>query len=282
MDKHQDLYDKVIDFAKNNSHIRLVEMNGSRVNPKIEPDDFQDFDMVFYVDDYKTFMSHDHDFIDRFGEILIMQTKDDQVPEQGYEKDWYIYLIQFLDGTRLDLTIMGIDDFDPSFEEDSLSKIVLDKDNHHRDHSPNESTYYVTQPTKKKFSMTVNEFYWLCPYVGKGLARNHIFYALKHLDIIRNQLEYMIDWWVGMNYDYQISVGKGKHRYDRFLPKKWFDTYKKSYVRANIDDIWTTLFQVIDLFDVIALDIQKEFLFDYDTFMKPKMIDFLKEHYKVT
>ena len=83
--------DKVLEVAKNDDSVRLVVMNGSRVNPNIIPDGYQDYDIVFYVDNYHVFLK-DLSFISKFGEILVKQTTDDQ--RDGFEtiKSSFIYM----------------------------------------------------------------------------------------------------------------------------------------------------------------------------------------------
>ncbi|MDA3931387.1 MAG: aminoglycoside 6-adenylyltransferase [Tenericutes bacterium] len=281
MDKHQALYHKVIDFAKNNDDVRAVVMNGSRVNANIKPDDYQDFDIVYYVREFHRFME-DKQFIKTFGDILVIQTKDDQRPDVSEDElMWYIYLIQFKDGTRLDLTILDIDDLEKKVYEDSLTKILLDKDELINDlKEADESSYYVQKPTNKEIFLTVNEFYWVCPYVGKGLARNHVFYAIKHLDILRREIERMIDWWIGHKHDYKISVGKGKHRYVDLLPIGIYNKYTDTYTDTRIDSIWKALYISIDIFDELYQKIAAVYDIEYHQDYRIDIINFIKNNYK--
>jgi len=281
MDKHQLLYQKVIDFAKNHDDVRTVIMNGSKVNPNISPDDFQDYDIVFYVNDFIHFMKN-KEFIKSFGDILVMQTKDVQRPD-GTEEDlfWYIYLIQFKNGTRLDLSILDVKDLDKKVYDDSLTKVVLDKDDLLHDiPQANESSYFVQKPTKKEMLMTINEFYWVCPYVGKGMARNHVFYSIKHLDILRKEIERMIDWWIGYQHDFKISVGKGKHRYVDLLPIDLYNKYTETYTDAKVKNIWNALYVSLDLFDELYQKIADESNVDYHPEYKKDILKFIDYNYK--
>jgi len=278
MDKHQSLYKRILDYAKADNRVRLVEMNGSRVNPFIKPDDYQDFDMVFYVNHFDDF-DKGKAWVQQFGDILIMQTKDDQIPEANDTNDWYVYLIQFKDGTRLDLTIMDISSFRQN-QRDSLSKIVLDKDHLSQEQASDESSYYVEEPQAKTFSMTVNEFYWVCPYISKGLVRGQFIYAIKHLDIIRKQYEKILDWWIGYQYHYQISVGKGKSRYKDLLDGDVFKRYIQSYVPLQFDDILNALLVMMDDFDQVAKHLAEKLNFDYDLEIKDKIKNFILNQIK--
>ena len=50
------ILDKLLDLASKNNSVRAVVMNGSRVNPNIESDKYQDYDIVFYVNNYQEFI----------------------------------------------------------------------------------------------------------------------------------------------------------------------------------------------------------------------------------
>ena len=49
----------ILKRAVEDETIRLVEMNGSRINPTTKRDPFQDYDIVYYVEDMEPFLK-DH------------------------------------------------------------------------------------------------------------------------------------------------------------------------------------------------------------------------------
>lgn len=51
MRSEKEVYDIVLNFAKTDKRIRMVTLEGSRTNTNIPPDDFQDFDITFFVTD---------------------------------------------------------------------------------------------------------------------------------------------------------------------------------------------------------------------------------------
>ena len=53
MRSEKEVYDIVLNFAKTDKRIRMVTLEGSRTNTNIPPDDFQDFDITFFVDSAK-------------------------------------------------------------------------------------------------------------------------------------------------------------------------------------------------------------------------------------
>jgi aminoglycoside 6-adenylyltransferase len=133
--------------------------------------------------------------------------------------------------------------------------------------------------SKEDFGFSVNEFFWVTPYVAKGLARNQIFYSLKHLDILRAELERILDCWIGMENDFMVSVGKAKSRYEKLLPQVWYDRYKQSYCDWKLENIKKSFYLMINLYDEVTKILAKRFNFHYDVNLKNDMIIFLRENY---
>src|SRR4030095_12339596 len=120
----------IIDVARSNDRIRAVLLNGSRANDKIPPDKYQDFDIVYIVDDIESFIS-DKTWTNLFGDKLIWQLPDEMVvgekdPEKGSTSS---VLMLFTDGNRIDLTLLPKKEIDFGYKTDSLTIVWLDKDN---------------------------------------------------------------------------------------------------------------------------------------------------------
>ena len=80
-----EMLDLILNFARNDERVRAVILNGSRVNPEAPKDFFQDFDAVYFVTDIESFKA-DPDWIEVFGELMILQLPDDMSdppPEDG-------------------------------------------------------------------------------------------------------------------------------------------------------------------------------------------------------
>ena len=76
MRSEKQVYDSILNFAQKDDRIRIVTLEGSRTNVNIPPDDFQDYDITFFVTDMQSFTSDDK-WLDIFGERLIMQKPED-------------------------------------------------------------------------------------------------------------------------------------------------------------------------------------------------------------
>ncbi|KAA3635622.1 MAG: aminoglycoside adenylyltransferase, partial [Bacteroidetes bacterium] len=111
MRTEQEILSLIQSIASNDPRIRAVLLNGSRANDKITPDAFQDFDIVFLVNDLTSFEA-DPDWINVFGERIIMQMPDSMeiVDDPKNEAANQItYLMLFTDTNRIDLTLKTIE-----------------------------------------------------------------------------------------------------------------------------------------------------------------------------
>ena len=182
----------ILNTARNDDRIRAVIMNGSRANPNAARDFFQDFDIVFIVTDVSSFM-RDPDWIKRFGELMILQKPEEMRDPPPRNDGRFIYLIQFTDGNRIDLGLIPVSKI-YEIGDDSLSVLLLDKDGIIAPFAPtNESGYLPKPPTQKQFSDCCNEFWWVSPYIAKGLWRKEIIYSKQMFNhFVRDQLMKML------------------------------------------------------------------------------------------
>ena len=107
MRTEQEMFDLILNTAREDSRIRAVWMNGSRANPNARQDRYMDFDIVYAVSVLEPF--RDPDWIGRFGEICVMQDPDGSpffAPEEDYRLGQrQTWLMQFADGNRLDTDV---------------------------------------------------------------------------------------------------------------------------------------------------------------------------------
>lgn len=85
----------LIKIAKN-LKVKAVALSGSRTDTKAPKDEFQDYDVVYVVDDFDNLTS-DLSWLDQFGKRIIEQ-------EVGLGQR-RLFLMLFEDGNRIDLTL---------------------------------------------------------------------------------------------------------------------------------------------------------------------------------
>jgi aminoglycoside 6-adenylyltransferase len=263
MRNDKEMFDLILGFAREDERIRAVIMNGSRANPNSPADIFQDYDIVYVVTDIPSFKAKP-DWIDIFGERMIMQLPDEMVDPPPSDWPSYGYLMQFADGNRIDLTLFPVDKLD-ALERDSQSILLLDKDGIIKPFPPpSDQDYLPKPPTAKVFADCCNEFWWVSTYVAKGLWRAEITYAKAMQDgYVRPMLMKMLDWFVGIQTDFSVSPGKlGKYLNDYLDPETW-ELLLATYADADYDNTWDSLESMCQLFRTTSQIVSAHFGFEY-------------------
>ncbi len=263
MRSEQEMLGLIISIAQKDKRVRAVIMNGSRVNPNAPKDFFQDYDVVYLVTEKESFLA-DPSWIQVFGELMILQLPDEMSDPPPEGCDHYAYLMQFADGNRIDLSLYLVSKLD-QLEDDSLTLTLLDKDGIlPRFDPPNDSGYLPKPPTAKNFRDCTNEFWWVSPYAAKGLWRREIVYAKAILDVyVREQLDKMLAWYVGMRTAYQQSPGKEGKYLEKFLEPQLWQLLLRTYTDADYDRTWDALLAMGELFRRIAIPVAEHFGFTY-------------------
>lgn len=247
------MLDLILSVARQREEIRAVFLNGSRANPAAPQDIFQDYDVVYFVTDMESFLA-DPCWINVFGELLIMQLPDDSLLFPSERRTRYAYLMQFADGNRIDLTLAPISELPAFPKEDSQTLLLLDKDNAVAPlPAPSDRDYWVKPPTKKEYLDCCNEFYWVSTYVGKGLWRKELPYALEILNVnMRPMLVLMLGWAIGAEKGFTLSIGKCGKYLKRYLDENIWQAYCATYPAGNDSAAWEAFFQMHRLFSRIA------------------------------
>lgn len=174
MRDEQEIYNLVLNIANRDKRIEAVLLNGSRANPNVPKDDFQDYDIVFVTNFIEDIISETN-YHKKFGDILIMQKPNEFRNKTEY--NCFAYLMQFQDLTRIDLRLIK-PEFLEDYLDDAFSKVLLDKKNKYLDYNFERSSLYETkQLSEDEINKILNEIYWVSTYVVKGIARNDIMYS---------------------------------------------------------------------------------------------------------
>lgn len=278
MRTEQQMFNLILNIAKNDERIRAVFMNGSRTNPNVIKDIFQDYDIVYVVEETGSFREQKN-WIDQFGERLYMQYPEENSYYQNDVENCYGWLIQFTDGNRLDLHVCTLAHVIKEIEGDRLCRILLDKDKC----LPNvleetDEDYWIKKPTERQFFDTCNEYWWNLNNVAKGLWREEVPYVMDMLNYcVRPQLIRLIEWKIGFATDFTISIGKsGKYMYRWLQNQKW-NAFLKTYPSGKVKDIWKSVFIMCDLFDDIAKDVSCNMNIKYNEIEANNSLKFLKD-----
>jgi len=264
MRAEQEMMALILRVAEADDRVRAVAMNGSRTNPHVPRDIFQDYDVVYLVTEMAPFL-RDPAWVDVFGERIMLQTPEAMAmfpPELGGR---FSYLMLFTDGNRIDLTLVPIQEAHAYAGEDSLTRVLLDKDQCLPPlPPPTDTNYRVQPPSAAFFADCCNEFWWLSTYVAKGLWRKEILYAKKHLDQhLSEMLVTMLAWQVGIDTDFSVSVGKCGKYLQRYLAPACWQALLATYADASYDGTWSALWAACDLFRQTAQSVAAHFGYTY-------------------
>jgi aminoglycoside 6-adenylyltransferase len=280
MRNEEEMFRLILEAARNDERIRAVHLNGSRANPNARKDIFQDYDVVYFVTDLES-LTADPGWVEIFGERIIMQMPD-RMRLPGYpenSRDSFAFLMLFTDGNRIDLTLFPLDKLRDTFVPDSLTLVLLDKDGLFPQlPAPNESDYLTKPPTEQEFLDVCNEFWWVAPYVAKGLRRDQITYAKAMLEgPIRQMLMQIVEWHTGIKTDFSVNFGSNGKNLKKLVEAEFYERLMMTYPDANPRNIWQSLFLMTEMFFKLSDEIAAHFGFDYPHNESLKVIDYLHD-----
>ena len=111
-----EMFDVILQTAKV-LQVDAVAMSGSRTNPKAPKDEFQDYDIVYIVEDLDGLIA-DLSWLDQFGKHII-----DQELTLGHRR---LYLMLFEDGNRIDLTLCPKESIQEWVDSEAGFKVLKD------------------------------------------------------------------------------------------------------------------------------------------------------------
>lgn len=273
-----EMMELILQVAEKDERVRAVAMNGSRTNVNVPKDDFRDYDIVYLVTDLKSFLRNP-DWVNVFGKRIIMQTPEDMAmfpPELGGR---FTYLMLFEDGNRIDLMLIPIEEKEMYCSEDRLTVILLDKDGIMPKLSePTDKDYWVKKPSAEFFADCCNEFWWVSTYVAKGLWREEILYAYDHLNSVRKMLLTMLEWKVGIETNFSVSIGKNSKYLKCYLDQDNWERLMNTYPCGDYEQVWDSLFETIDLFEQVALEVASILGYHYPIEDASKVRQYLKRN----
>jgi aminoglycoside 6-adenylyltransferase len=252
----------ILNVARNDERIRAVSMEGSRANLAIPKDQYQDYDITFYVYDIEPFYNKPAWVIEKFGMPLIMQMPEAMRYPCG--DGHFNYMMIYPSGSRLDLSFhpgVYVDDGEPSIT-------LLDKDNGSGLRPPlpppSDAIYHIEAPSSLFYHSCCNNFWWCLNNVAKGIARDELSYTMNMLNVVvRSELHDMIRWYIGTQLGFELSTGKDGRFFKRFLSPDLYEKYSATYSDSDYTAIWTAVDMMCDLFHTMALSVAEHFNYTY-------------------
>jgi len=266
--------------AEKDDRIRAVYMNGSRANPRVKKDIFQDYDIVYVVTETDSFIKNEG-WIGVFGEPIIFQEPDKLDKLQGrnvHFENSYTYLMQFTDGNRIDLHIETAETMLKGYGNDKLTVPLLDKDNClPQIPPPTDEDYWVEKPSYGRYFARCNNFWWVAPYCAKGLWREEILFTIEVMNsYVRQELLTMLSWQVGIETDFKISIGKAKKYLKDYIADDLWNRLMSTFDMSDYDSAWKALITVCELFEEIAPKVGESMGYEYNYEEAKRSFEFIK------
>ena len=161
---------------------------------------------------------------------------------------------------------------------DSLCKVLLDKDNCLPEILPSsDKNYWIHKPALEQYLCTCNEFWWCLNSVAKGLWREEIPYVQDMLNfVVRKQLEKMLSWKIGIMTNFSVSVGKSAKYMYKWLSEQEWKHYLQTYCGADIHSVWQSVEVMCSLFEETAIWVAEELSYKYNDTEADNSMYFLK------
>ena len=251
--------------------VEAVAMSGLRTDTKAPKDEFQDYDVVYVVDDFDNLTS-DLSWLDYFGKRIIEQ-------EVGLGQR-RLYLMLFEDGNRIDLTLCPKEHIKEWVESEADFTVLEDTKGLFAPYSPTPQRYWTSPATETDFETACNEFWWVSAYAVKGICRNQVIYATDHLyGICQQELLKILAWQVVSDRG-AVDIGKNYKYLFQYLPAEKEKEFSSLLDFASLDKIIQSLFATMELFHQEAQRLAQKLGFDYDKEVAEKMIEYAEERVK--
>ena len=248
--------------------VEAVALSGSRTNPQVPKDEFQDYDVVYIVDDLEDLIS-DLSWLDQFGKRII-----EQEVTIGHRR---LYLMFFEDGNRIDLTLCPKESIQEWVDREAGFKVLKDYKGLFEAYQPNSKRYWTAPPTEEEFAASCNEFWWVSAYVVKAIRRNQLIYATDHLyGICQQELLKVLAWQVTSDRG-AVDIGKNYKYLFQYLPAEQEKEFLALLDLSNFDKITQSLSSTMKGFDREAQILAQKMGFTYNKEVAEKMIAYAKE-----
>ena len=262
-----EMFDVILQTAKV-LQVDAVAMSGSRTNPKAPKDEFQDYDVVYVVDDLDNLTS-DLSWLDQFGTRIIEQ--------HNVLGNRRLYLMLFEDGNRIDLTLCPTEYIQEWVDSEAGFTVLEDKKGLFEPYFPSPQRFWTSPASAIDFEKACNEFWWVSAYVVKGICRKQAIYATDHLyGICQQELLKVFAWQVASDRG-EVDIGKNYKYLFHYLHAEKEKEFSNLLDFSSVEKLTQSLFATMQLFHREAQILAQKIGFAYDKEVAKKMIKYAEE-----
>jgi aminoglycoside 6-adenylyltransferase len=243
------MINQILQWAKDEKHIRAVILTGSRAENKY--DELSDYDLLLFCSDIDSF-TFDDIWLSKIGKIWVcvhekIRLKEKEFPsrlaifEKGIKIDFSFYPIELLkDGAYA--------------SSPNVYRVLLDKDRMITSMpSTNEAVPGTLKPNRDEFLRIIKEFWFEAYHVAVYLKRGDLWSAQFRLSGLHHQfLLRMIEWNELSKTDWKSFLpGLGK-KMELWVTKETWNALHRSFAHFDEKDTWNALENTTNLFKVLA------------------------------
>ena len=248
--------------------VDAIALSGSRTDTKAPKDEFQDYDVVYVVDDLDTLTSN-LAWLDQFGARIIEQ--------HNILGNRRLYLMLFEDGNRIDLTLCPKEHIQEWVDSEAGFTVLVDEKSLFESYSPSPQRFWTSPASETDFEKTCNEFWWVSAYVVKGICRKQVIYATDHLyGICQQELLKILAWKVARDRGV-VDIGKNYKYLFQYLQTEKEKEFSALLDLSSLDKITQSLFATMQLFHQEAQSLAQKMGFKYEKEVADKMMRYAKE-----
>ena len=225
-----------------------VALSGSRANPNAPKDEFQDYDVVYIVEDLDGLVA-DLAWLERFGKRIIEQ--------HNLLDHRRLYLMLFEDGNRIDLTLCPKEHIKEWVDSEADFTVLDDPQGLFQPYTPSPKRYWTKPASADDFAKSCNEFWWVSAYVVKELLK-------------------LLAWQVAANKGV-IDVGKNYKYLFQYLPAEKEEAFIALLDFSDQEKLTQSLLDTLNFFHKEAQSFAKKTGFLYDKETAEKMLACAKE-----
>ena len=262
-----EMFDVILQTAET-LKVEAVALSGSRTNQKVQTDEFQDYDVVYVVDDLDN-LTNDLSWLDQFGKRIIEQ--------HNVLDHRRLYLMLFEDGNRIDLTLCPKEHIKEWVDSEADFTVLNDPQGLFVPYAPTPKRYWTAPASATDFDKSCNEFWWVSAYVVKGICRKQIIYATDHLyGICQQELFKILAWQIASDRG-AVDIGKNYKYLFNYLPIEKEKEFSALLDFSSLDKITQSLLATMEFFHQEAQYLAQKLGFKYEKEVAERMIEYAKE-----
>jgi aminoglycoside 6-adenylyltransferase len=281
IDNDKDILQNLRRWGQARGEVRAMILTSTRARPGVRLDAFSDYDVILVLRDVRPFYN-DRSWLEDFGRVLAVY-RDPIRLERGLER--FAYITQYQGGTKIDFTLWPVEMAASVAAESRLPaeldvgyQVLLDKDGLTAGlNPPTYRAYIPSPPSQEQYQELIEVFFHEATYVAKNLWRDELLPAKYSLDHVMKgvKLRRMLEWRIEIDHDWSIKTGAlGKGLKAHLSPEIW-KQLEATYVGASLEENWQALFEIIDLFRKVALQVGLSLGYPYPEDLHQRSVEYL-------